>query len=59
MKYLCDPARNDTCKDRKKLCFINGGPCGLTDDVRCAVLDLWGNPVKAQDPNAIEVERWS
>ena len=42
--YLCDPARNPTCT--KALCFLNGGPCGLTEDVRSALLDLTGRPVE-------------
>ena len=42
--YLCDPARNPTCT--KALCFERGGPCGTTDDVRCALRDLTGLPVE-------------
>ena len=42
--YLCDPARNTTCS--KGLCFERGGPCGTTDDVRCALRDLLGRPVE-------------
>ena len=42
--YLCDPARNTGCA--KTLCFERGGPCGVTDDVRCAMRDLLGRPVK-------------
>lgn len=42
--YLCDPARNPTCT--KALCFEHGGPCGTTDDVRCALRDLTGRPVE-------------
>ena len=42
--YLCDPARNPTCT--KLLCFEHGGPCGLTEDVRSALLDLTGRPVE-------------
>ena len=42
--YLCDPARNPTCT--KILCFEHGGPCGTTDDVRCALRDLTGLPVE-------------
>ena len=42
--YLCDPARNPTCT--KLLCFEHGGPCGTTDDVRCALRDLTGLPVE-------------
>lgn len=42
--YLCDPARNAGCG--KHLCFEHGGPCGTTDDVRCALLDLLGRPVE-------------
>ena len=42
--YLCDPARNAACT--KLLCFEHGGPCGLTEDVRSALLDLTGRPVE-------------
>lgn len=42
--YLCDPARNPNCS--KALCFERGGPCGTTDDVRCALRDLTGQPVE-------------
>lgn len=42
--YLCDPARNTGCA--KTLCFDRGGPCGVTDDVRCAMRDLLGWPVE-------------
>ena len=42
--YLCDPARNIACS--KALCFERGGPCGTTDDVRCAMRDLLGRPVE-------------
>lgn len=42
--YLCDPARNAACG--KALCFERGGPCGTTDDVRCALRDLTGQPVE-------------
>lgn len=43
-QYVCDPARNPECG--KTLCFERGGPCGVTDDVRCALRDLTGQPVK-------------
>lgn len=42
--YLCDPAKNTACN--KGLCFERGGPCGTTDDVRCALRDLLGRPVE-------------
>lgn len=42
--YVCDPARNTACG--KALCFEQGGPCGTTDDVRCALRDLTGQPVE-------------
>ena len=42
--YLCDPSRNQACG--KALCFERGGPCGTTDDVRCALRDLFGQPVE-------------
>lgn len=42
--YVCDPARNAECA--KALCFERGGPCGATDDVRCALRDLFGMPVQ-------------
>ena len=42
--YVCDPARNPDCS--KALCFERGGPCGTTDDVRCALRDLTGQPVE-------------
>ena len=42
--YVCDPARNPGCS--KALCFESGGPCGATDDVRCALRDLLGRPVE-------------
>ncbi len=42
--YICDPARNTACA--KDLCFERGGPCGTTDDVRCALRDLLGRPVE-------------
>ena len=45
--YLCDPARNAACT--KLLCFEHGGPCGTTDDVRCALRDLTGCPVELVD----------
>lgn len=42
--FVCDPARNPNCG--KALCFERGGPCGTTDDVRCALRDLFGQPVE-------------
>lgn len=45
--YLCDPERNTACA--KALCFETGGPCGTTDDVRCALRDLTGCPVELVD----------
>ena len=42
--YVCDPARNTACT--KGLCFENGGPCGITDNVRFALRDLFGDPVE-------------
>lgn len=42
--YVCDPARNAECT--KALCFERGGPCGTTNDVRCALRDLTGQPVE-------------
>ncbi len=42
--YVCDPERNTACS--KALCFERGGPCGTTDDVRCALQDLTGRPVE-------------
>ena len=45
--YVCDPQRNTECS--KALCFENGGPCGTTDDVRCALRDLTGQPVEIVD----------
>ena len=45
--YLCDPERNTACA--KALCFERGGPCGTTDDVRCALRDLTGAPVELVD----------
>ena len=54
IRYICDPARNTRCD--KALCFANGGPCGLTDDLTCAVRDLFGNPVRAVDPDTIPME---
>jgi len=42
--FVCDPARNTACG--KDLCFEHGGPCGVTDDVRCALRDLIGRPVE-------------
>ena len=42
--YVCAPSRNTTCG--KTLCFEQGGPCGTTDDVRCALRDLTGQPVE-------------
>lgn len=42
--YLCDPNRNTACG--KALCFENGGPCGTTDDIRCALRDFLGRPVE-------------
>ena len=53
-RYLCDPNRNRKCS--KALCFRDGGPCGLTDDVKAAARDLLGNPIKATDPNLIPME---
>ena len=55
--YLCDPARNTGCG--KALCFERGGPCGVTDDVRCAMRDLLGRPVEviAQPKEAEQNER--
>lgn len=44
LTYICDPARNAACS--KALCFERGGPCGTTDDVRCALRDLTGQPVE-------------
>ena len=45
--YLCDPARNMACD--KALCFEHDGPCGLTDDVRFALRDIFGDPVQIVD----------
>ena len=45
--YVCDPARNVDCG--KDLCFERGGPCGTTDDVRCALRDLLGRPVEQEE----------
>ena len=45
--YVCDPARNADCG--KVLCFERGGPCGTTDDVRCAMRDLFGRPVEQEE----------
>ena len=42
--YLCYPARNKDCS--KELCFERGGPCGMTSDVRAALRDLTGQPIK-------------
>lgn len=42
--YVCDPARNRDCKS--PLCFERGGPCGTTDNVRCAMRDIFGQPVR-------------
>ena len=42
--YLCDPARNAACD--KALCFLYGGPCGLTDSVENALRDITGQPVE-------------
>ncbi len=42
--YVCDPVRNTACG--KTLCFEHGGPCGTTNDVRCALRDLTGQPVE-------------
>ena len=47
--YVCDPARNTACG--KALCFERGGPCGTTDDVRCALRDLFGQPVEIIEDN--------
>ena len=47
--YVCDPSRNTTCG--KTLCFEHGGPCGTTDDVRCALRDLTGQPVEIMEEN--------
>lgn len=54
VRYLCDPDRNRKCS--KALCFRDGGPCGLTDDSTAAARDLLGNPIRAVDPNTIELE---
>lgn len=49
--YVCDPQRNTACG--KALCFEAGGPCGTTDDVRCALRDLTGRPVEiVEEENA-------
>lgn len=45
--FVCDPARNPDCS--KALCFERGGPCGTTDDVRCALRDLTGRPVEIME----------
>lgn len=45
--FVCDPARNPDCS--KALCFERGGPCGTTDDVRCALRDLFGQPVEIME----------
>ena len=42
--YVCDPDRKPGCA--KTNCFERGGPCGATNDVRCALRDLFGQPVK-------------
>ena len=47
--YVCDPQRNTDCG--KALCFEHGGPCGTTDDVRCALRDLLGRPVEIMEDN--------
>lgn len=53
-RYICDPARNSKCS--KALCFLDGGPCGLTDDVSAAARDLLGNPIRAVNPDTIPME---
>lgn len=53
--YVCDPVRNRTCS--KALCFERGGPCGATDDVRCALRDLLGRPVEIIEERKEENER--
>lgn len=52
--YVCDPARNRDCKS--PLCFERGGPCGTTDDVRCAMRDLTGQPVEIIKENEAKGE---
>ena len=52
--YLCDPARNTDCT--KALCFLYGGPCGLTNDVRFALRDLTGCPVELVDEDFDKTE---
>ena len=54
-RYICDPSRNTACSNRK-LCFEQGGPCGLTDDARYAVRNIYGEPVRAVDPMTIPLE---
>lgn len=48
--YVCDPQRNTACG--KDLCFERGGPCGTTDDVRCALRDLTGQPVEIEEEDS-------
>lgn len=53
--YVCDPQRNTACS--KALCFENGGPCGITDDVRAALVDLTGLPVQIVDEDFRKEEK--
>ena len=53
--YLCDPARNTDCT--KALCFLHGGPCGLTNDVHFAMRDLTGRPVEIVEEAACMFKR--
>ena len=53
--YICDPVRNTTCG--KDLCFEHGGPCGTTDDVRCALRDLTGRTVEIVEEATVMFKR--
>lgn len=46
----CPAMESDICSI--SLCNARVGPCGTTDDVRCALRDLTGQPVKiAEEEN--------
>lgn len=48
MSYLCDPQRNTACR-KGLVCFLQGGPCGLTDRPEYALRDFLGTPVRAEE----------
>ena len=41
--YVCDPQKNTDC--RKRMCWIQGGPCFRTSKTEFAEKDIHGKPI--------------